>query len=874
MPSTSWHAVSVKETLAALRTQRGGLTQREAAARLRRWGYNELGTVRTRTSWQVFFSQFTSPLTYVLVVATGIAGYTGQLVDAASILAILLLNTAIGYVQESRAEESLRGIQAYFAPKATVLRDGDTRTVPARDLVPGDIVIVGEGAVVPADIRLLQAISLHSDESALTGESVAVEKTTRPLAHDVPLGRQANLAFAGTHVTAGHGVGIVTDTGKRTVFGTLVAETAVLESATPLTRQLNQLGRLSVIAVLVVSAIIVAVGLLQQRDSLSLLFTVIATAVSAVPEGLPVLVTVSLALGVRRLTRRQIAVRQLASLETLGQVDTIVSDKTGTLTKHELAVQRIYTGTGDRIDVDPHRANRTSDREHQAAAAILELGLLASNATADQAGQRSADQTELALLNAGTKLGLDVAALRIAFERVAEVPFSSERRFMATLHKTTRAAVYRIALKGSVATVLDRCTHVWTPDGTTALSDRRRRLLAAEAESVAGEGFRILAFATGSTRQRQLAHSVRDLTFAGFAAMLDAPRAEARDAIAAAMHDGIRVVVATGDGPATTTTVARQLGILGSRSVGAQSGSALAALSDPELHQLVRTHAVFSEVSPDLKLRIVQALKDDGATVAVTGDGANDAPILKAADIGIAMGSGATDFAQNVADMVLLDNDFSALPVAIQEGRRVLGTLRRAVWYLACTNLSELFLLTVTLAAGLPLPLLPTQILWINIITDGIAVSGLLFEPLHSKQDGTGTFLLTDALVRRALVVSVAITALSWWMYALALQTTGSLPVARTTVFLGMALLHLIVLAMARSLTKPLRIVSWSKNPRLLWLIGLSLALTGLIAVVPGLQRVFHTAPIGIGQTGSVIVAGILLAGLLEAQKAMKRFKA
>ncbi len=869
MANGTWHSVSLKESLHELHASRAGLTSREAATRARRYGYNELGTIRTRTPWQLFFSQFTSPLTYILFVGTAVAGYSGELLDAAIILAVLLLNAIIGYVQESRAEAGLASIQSYFSPKAAALRNGTLRSIPARELVPGDVVEIREGANVPADLRLIQAVQLFADESPLTGESAPVEKSTGTVAHDTPLGRRTNLLLAGTHVVSGHGLGVVTGTGGDTEFGKLVAATAVLESATPLTVQLTQLGKYSLVGVGIVCGIVAVVGIMQQREPLSLLLTLVATAVAAVPEGLPVFVTVSLALGVRTLTRQRVAVRQLASLETLGQIDTIVSDKTGTLTHQELSVERLYLPDGTRLAVAQDAARKLRGTDRDAAVTIATTSILASNADGRQSDGKSDDQTELALLGLGEALELDATELRGSFKRRKEIPFSPALRFMATLHDTGQPGRYRIAAKGSVATMLARCTAAADGARVHALTEKRRNELVALATDIAKEGYRVLAIAGADTRRNELPRSVGGLTLLGFAAMLDAPRPEAQAAIGAAAHDGIRIVMATGDSAATSTTVARQLGILPARGATALTGTDVAAMTDAELGQAVAKHAVFAEVSPDLKLRVLQALKDRGSMVAVLGDGANDAPILKSADIGIAMGNGATELAQNVADMVLLDNNFATLPSAIAEGRRVLGTLRRVVWYLACTNASELLLLAAALLAGLPLPLLPTQILWINIVTDGIAVSGLLSEPLHHKHDGTGQFLLTGALAKRALWTAVAMTGLLWWIFAITLRTTGSVDTARSATFLGIAALQLLTLAMSRSLTKPIRILSWSKNPRLLWLILASFAVTAAIIYVPALQRLFHTVAVGPGQLGMIGISFILLAGFLEGQSAL-----
>lgn len=886
MATTAWHTLSVKETLQALRTTTHGLSHATAAASLRRYGLNTIQPRVVRTPLQLFVRQFMSPLIYILLVATLISSYIGQRLDAAIILAIVILNAVIGFIQEQKAENSVASIAALLAPKARVIRDGKARDIPADQVTIGDVVELAEGTQIPADLRVIQSFSLLIDEASLTGESLPVEKSTRLLPDKTALGARQNLAFAGTNVVSGRGLGVVVAVGTRTEFGSMVEATSVLEDSTPLADELSRIGRAALWIVLAITGILGVVGLIQQRDPISLLLTAIATAVSAVPEGLPVLITVTLAMGVQRLAAQRVAVRRLASLETLGQIDTIVSDKTGTLTENELVVQRVFLPSGEPIHVSGSGYELTgrftqqnqalSPTTHRAIHAIAVAATIANNATLES-GEKHAvvhgDPTEIALLALAEKIGAPVPDIRDKFRRVAEVPFSSHIRFMAVAHTTSKPSVIALAAKGNPSVILDRCTRLQHADGsTTALTEKQRETILKTITEAGKKGYRMLAIATGRSPDRRTLepHDITGLTYLGTVGMLDAPRPSAIHAIQGAVKDGIRVIMATGDTAPTAQAVARQLGLLHANSTAITERSIIEA-STTELTDLTKRQAVFAEISPKMKLEIVRALQSGGSMVAVTGDGANDAPILKGADIGISMGHGSTDIARDVADMVLLDNNFASIPVAIQEGRRVAATLRRVVWYILATNVSELVLLGIALLIGLPLPLLPTQILWINIITDGVAVSGLLFEPLHTEHDGIGNRILTASLVKRALLIATVMGGLCAWIFFFTLQHTASLEQAQTTTFFGLAVLHLVTLLATRSLYVPIRTLSLRSNPTLISLVVLSVGLTLTTINIPVLQQAFHTVPLSLENWGTIGLAAVILLGGLEAQKEIAR---
>lgn len=886
MAQGSWHTLSVKDTLHALRTSPHGLSAASAAAGLRKHGPNTIQPRIVRTPLQLFVRQFMNPLIYILLIATLISSYIGERLDAAIILGIVILNAVIGFIQEQKAEHSVASIAALLAPRARVIRDGKAHTIAADTVTVGDIIELAEGTQVPADARVIQSFSLLVDEASLTGESLPVEKSTRLLPAQTALGARHNLVFAGTNVVSGRGLAVVVAVGTQTEFGSMVEATSVLEDTTPLAAELGRIGMMALWTVLGITAILSVIGLIQQRDPISLLLTAIATAVSAVPEGLPVLITVTLAMGVQRLAAQRVAVRRLASLETLGQIDTIVSDKTGTLTENELVVQRIFLPSGEPIHVSGtgyELVGRLTQGQHALSPATLRAvhrlavaSTLANNATLEQGVHGTAthgDPTEIALLTLSEKAGISVKDTTKQFRRVAEVPFSSHIRLMAVAHTTAKPSVLGLAVKGNPAVLLARSTHIQHPNGTvTSLTEKQRQSLQKTLIDAGRKGYRILAVAFGrAPSDGKLAlHDITGLTYLGAVGMLDAPRPSAMHAINSAMQHGIRVVMATGDTAATAQAVSRQLGLLHTKDQPVTE-SLLVEASAAELTRLATQETVFAEVSPKMKLELVRALQQSGSMVAVTGDGANDAPILKGADIGISMGRGSTDIARDVADMVLLDNNFASIPIAIAEGRRIAATLRRVVWYIVATNVSELILLGVTLLLGLPLPLLPTQILWINIITDGIAVSGLLFEPLHTEHEGIGSRILTAPLAKRALAIAAVMGTLCAWIFFFTLQHTASLERAQTTTFFGLAVLHLVTLLATRSLYIPIRTLSLKSNPTLILLVVLSLGLTLTTVSVPAIQQAFHTVSLSLENWGTIGLASLILLGGLEAQKEVAR---
>ncbi|WP_425452584.1 cation-translocating P-type ATPase [Methylobacterium radiodurans] len=751
----------VEAVLAALGTDAAsGLGGEAVRARAARSGPNALRAGPPVPAWRRLLAQFADPLVLLLVVAAFVSAgvwveeslrddRAGLPFEALAILAIVLLNGTMGYVQEARAAQAIAALRRMSAARARVIRDGVRREIPATELVPGDIVRLEEGDAIPADARLIEANALRTNEAALTGESVPVPKDTAALATGAALAERRNMVFSGTTVSAGRGLGVVTATGMRTELGHIAGLlNATPEETTPLQAALARLGRRLGLAVLVIAAamaatIIFAEGVRTVPALLDTLILAVALAVAAVPEGLPAIVTAALSLGVLRMARRHAIVRRLAAVETLGSADVIASDKTGTLTRNEMMVRTVVTA-GGAIDFDPAPAGLDRDAERRAEVeAALRAGALANDAVLqrrDGGWTVQGDPTEGALLLAARNAGLDLDVLSRRLARVAEIPFSSERRRMSTVHRDDGRRL--VAAKGAPDTVLSRCTRERAGAQDRPLTGERRDAILAANAALAGRGLRTLGVAERSLPAGEAAppdDSVeRDLVFLGLVGMSDPPRPEAREAVARARAAGIRPMMLTGDDPRTAAAIAAEIGIPGDGTV--LSGADLEALSPQGLDAAVRTISVYARVAPAHKLRIVRALQRNGLIVAMTGDGVNDAPALKAAEIGIAMGVTGTDVSREAADIVLADDNFATIVAAVEEGRSIFANIRKVLRYLLSSNFGEVAtmafgvllasVLGLSFTAGeLVLPLLATQILWVNLVSDGAPALALAVDP-------------------------------------------------------------------------------------------------------------------------------------------------
>jgi Ca2+-transporting ATPase len=730
-----WHSSSVDEVLAYLQTGLTGLPAAEAAERLALYGPNELQAVRRLSAWHTLAAQFQNVLILILLGATLISGFLGHTLEAAVITVIVLFAVLLGFIQEHRAGRALEALKKMAAPVARVLRDGLEITVASRDLVPGDVVLLRTGDRVPADARVTQAINLAVDESALTGESSAVEKRISALEDErLSLGDRKNMTYAGTLVAYGRGQAVVVSTGMSTEFGHVARLVETVEaSRTPLQENLDRLGATLGKAALVVVALVVVIGLVRGLPAIEMFMFGIALAVAVVPEALPAVVTISLAIGVRRMVKRNALVRRLPIVETLGSTSVICTDKTGTVTKNEMTVRQLlaeehlievsgagYDPTGQFLD-DGRTVAPSS-----AVAAMLRAAVLASDArlvTRDGRWHVEGDPTEGALLVAAKKAGLNPGDLTEEEPRTAEIPFTSERRRMTTLH-TTAAGVIAYS-KGAADEVLAGCTAQSRSGVDAPLTPSDCERIRAVEQRMAGEGLRVLAIARKSPASIEDAET--GMTLLGLVAMMDPPRPEAREAVRVCEAAGIRAVMITGDHPLTASTIAKELGMLKNWRV--VSGRDLEAMSDDDFKQQVADIGVYARVSPADKLRVVEAWQQRGQIVAMTGDGVNDAPALKKADVGIAMGITGTDVSKEAAGMTLLDDNFASIVASVEEGRIVFGNIKKYLMYLLSCNVGEIVLLAGAVIAGFPLPLSAVQILYVNLATDGLPALALAVDP-------------------------------------------------------------------------------------------------------------------------------------------------
>ncbi|HWM02553.1 MAG TPA: cation-transporting P-type ATPase [Actinophytocola sp.] len=887
--ATAHHGLAAHEVVLLLETDpHRGLGNQEAAERLERFGPNILSAAAGAGLLLRVFRQFHHPLIYVLLAAGAITAGLGEYVDSAVIFGVVLVNAVVGFIQESKAEAALEGLRSMVRTHAKVVRDGRERTVPSDELVPGDLVLLEAGDKVPADVRLVRSAELRVDESALTGESVPVAKDEVVLPEATPVADRRNMTYSGTLVTTGSGAGITVATGAETELGEIHRLVGAAETlATPLTKKLAGFSKILTVGILALAAVTFAVGLLRGQDAVQTFTAAIALAVGAIPEGLPAAVTITLAIGVARMARRRAVIRRLPAVETLGSTTVICSDKTGTLTENQMTVRAVWTpggrfevtGSGYAPDGALHDADGApaSVDSHQALRWSLLAGAACNDAALTEQDGRwdiVGDPTEGAMLVAAAKAGLDADRVTELLPRVATIPFSSERQYMATLHHD-RDTGHVVLAKGAVERMLDLCGARLDADGAVQPLDRVAVLRAAE--NLAGRGLRVLATAmhpvTGPDEFDEDALP-GTLTLTGLQAMLDPPRAAATAAVAACHTAGISVKMITGDHAATATAIAGQVGLLDDhdRDHGdgvVLTGTDLAALPAEDYPDAVDRAIVFARVSPEQKLRLVEALQARGHVVAMTGDGVNDAPALRQAGIGIAMGQGGTEVAQDAADMVLTDDGFATIEAAVEEGRGVFDNLTKFITWTLPTNIGEGMVILAAIVFGAALPILPTQILWINMTTAVALGLMLAFEPKEAgimtrPPRDPGQPLLTRALVTRILLVSTLLVAGSWWLFQWEQANGASLAEARTAALNLFVVVEAFYLFSCRSLTRSAWRIGLFSNR---WIIvGVTVQAIGQLAItyLPAMNTVFGTAPIG-GEVWLRILAIAVVASLVVA---------
>jgi Ca2+-transporting ATPase len=882
--ASSLPAVYALEPVAALQQLKStdqGLTSAQAAERLILHGPNELAMTHRTSAWAVLAGQFKNVLLIVLLVAVGLSAAMGHTTEAIAIAVIVAFAVILGFVQEFRAEKAIESLREMAAPLATVLRDGRETRVPARELVPGDVVLLAAGDRVPADCRLIEAINLQAEEAALTGESLPVEKHIQPLAALLPVGDRRNMVHAATAVTYGRGRAVVSATGLQTELGKIAGLLqGVVQNPTPLQVNLDRVGKQLVRAALVVVVAIVALGLWRGQPLTDLLVFAIALAVAVVPEALPAVVTISLAIGVQRLVKRNALVRRLAAAETLGSTSVICSDKTGTLTRDEMTVRAIHIA-GDQLAVtgagylpqgefllDGAKFEPTPQLH-----TLLQAAVLASDAHFDPAQSGPAelhgDPTEGALLVAAAKAGIDKTALDLQIPRVDEIPFTSESKRMTTYHDGPNGRY--ACIKGAPEVLVPICARVLGPDGELPLDEGARQGLLEDAKAMASQALRVLAIAQRSDATRDNVNE--SLTLLGLFGLLDPPRPEAKAAIARCHEAGVRVVMITGDHPVTAEAVARELGLIKGGRV--MAGAELAKLSDQQLTDVADEIDVYARVSPADKLRVVEALQRRGAVVAMTGDGVNDAPALKKADIGIAMGITGTDVSKEAAAMTLTDDNFASIVGAVEEGRAIYGNIKKYLMYLLSSNIGEMGLMTVASVLGWPLPLSAVQLLYINLATDGLPALALALDPPEEdlmqrppRDPKEGIF--TRPVVTLMLVGGLWSTLINLGMFQWALSNGHGLQHAMTMTFLSLVLVQFFKAYSFRSdrlstFNRPFA-NRWL-NIAVAWELGLMMALLH----VPALQKVFGLTDLTPLEWTVTVTLAASVIGVLEIAKAMAR---
>jgi Ca2+-transporting ATPase len=928
MKDQDWHALKAEEVLKHLEVQDAGLSSAEVEKRLQYYGQNQLNEAPRPGFLALLWAQLNNFVVILLIVASVISALLGDYVEAAAIMAIVVLNSVLGIVQEQRAEQALAALKKLAAPDAQVLRDGARRSVPSYNLVPGDIVFLEAGNFIPADLRLLEAVNLRVEEASLTGESLPVQKNAATvLEKNVPLGDRKNTAFLGTLVNYGRGRGVVTSTGMRTQLGLIATMLQNVETEeTPLQRRLDQLGRSLSIGSLILVAVVFIVALINQTN-ISQLFTsplayfgefaeqitevfiiAISLAIAAVPEGLPAVVTISLALGMREMIQRHALIRKLSSVETLGSATVICSDKTGTLTQNEMTVTRLWadnqfvhvTGAGyapnGEFQID---GAKVDVKKYPAILSTLWLGLINNDSTIETTGENESqltyriigDPTEGSLLVAAAKAGAIHIDIDEAYPRENEVPFDSERKRMITIHdvsdpKAEDLSPFHdekhkgwdvIAVKGAPDIVLELCTQYQGMDDKPQpmTQEARERILAAndamtkDALRVLGLAYRLDKDVPDDPEKIKAEELEKNLVFVGLVGMIDPPRTEVKPALERARHAGIRTVMITGDFPNTAKAIAEAIGLLrpGKKVL---TGAALDDMDDEELKNIIEDTDVFARVSPEHKMRIVDALQANDEIVAMTGDGVNDAPAIKRADIGVAMGITGTDVAKGTADMVLTDDNYASIVSAVQQGRIIYSNIRKFVFFLLSSNVAEIMIIFLATLAGLPAPLTAIQLLWLNLITDGAPALALAMEkgdpdimdrkpraknePIVNRSMGVGIVIQT--IVQTGAVLGAFVMGLIWHLEAGAVIPTGTnalsfilahdwrgidVQTAETMAFVTLSLAELFRAYTVRSERASIFQIGFFSNKYMQYAVGLSIALLLIVCAVPFLQPIFNT---------------------------------
>lgn len=840
-----YHNLEIKEVLRLKNSSLRGLNQNEAESRIAEFGYNELKKEKSFSLVKLFLNQFNDLLIFILIAATIISFIVGELIDAYVIIAILILNAIFGFAQEYKAEKSIELLRKLSSLRAKVIRNNELIEIDSKEVVPGDIVVLEEGDKVPADVRLTETVSMHIDEAILTGESVPTRKKLGVLQEKLQIGDMANMAFSGTLVTQGHGRGIVVETGQKTQLGRIATLVQKVEKEiTPLQKKLKEVAKVLGISTLVIAAIIFGLGILRQEEVLSMLLTAIALAVAAVPEGLPAVVTIALAIGVKKLIKKKALIKKLKSIETLGSTTVICSDKTGTLTRNEMTVKKLYvdnvfvdvTGTGYNDKGEFLYQNKKINPK--SFKRLLEIAITCNNAS-DKIG----DPTEKALYYLARKANVD------RLERTDEIPFSSDKKFMATFHEGF--SYY----KGAPEVILNMSTHIDITGRVKLLTSSDKDSILKANEELANNALRVLA----------IAYKIKEkFIFVGLTAMIDPPRKEVKEAIALCKQAGIRPIMITGDHHLTALAIGKKIGLSGK----AITGLELDEFGEKELRNIVKEHDIFARLSSEHKLKILEALQDNGEVVAMTGDGVNDAPAVKKADIGISMAVKGTDVTRDASDMVLTDDNFSSIVSAVGEGRIVYDNIKKFVKFLLGANLSEVLIIFIALVIGLPLPLVAIQLLWLNLITDSFPALALGVSPgepgimKRKPRDPKESFFkdIKGFIIIAGVVGTIIVLAMFYYFYV---NLDAGIDKARTIALTTLIVSEFILVFSCQS-ERPFRNLFGNK-----WLIlAVSFAMVLHITLIyTPLSNYFHLVEISLKEWGLIVLIGSSRFFIMEIRK-------
>ena len=864
-----WHAMHPEEMAAALDVApAAGLDAEEAASRLGLHGENQIRERPPRPKWRMFLDQFNDFMILILIAAALVSGVVGEPQDAIAIVVIVILNAIIGFVQEIRAERALAALKKMTASHAIVLRNGERVQLPASQIVPGDVVLFEAGNIVPADLRLIETAQLKIDESLLTGEALTIEKRIEKIEGDaLPLGDRLNMAFKGTTVTYGRGVGIAAATGMQTELGKIAS---LIEGSntlkTPLQQRLAVFGRHLGLGVLGICAVVFVIGLMRGEKAITMFLTAVSLAVAAIPEALPAVITVSLAMGARKMVRQNALIRRLPAVETLGSVSVICSDKTGTLTQNRMQVSEMMAD--GEVRRDGEAPPKTAPWE-----TLLRAMALSNDASGNTSGDVTGDPTEVALYLAAKKAGYDKAVLEAEWPRLFELPFDSDRKRMSTFHR--HEADVMAYTKGAPETMLAQCTAALTNEGEQALD---RDAVGRAAERMAAEGLRVLAVARkrwpALPEARDDASAIEsELVFVGLVGMIDPPRPEAAEAVALCKTAGIKPVMITGDHALTAGVIARRLGIAEEGDT-VLTGAELLKMSDKAFSDRVREVCVYARVDPAQKIRIVEALQSHGDFVAMTGDGVNDAPALKRADIGIAMGQGGTDVAREASSLVLMDDNFATIVGAVREGRRIFDNIRKFIKYTMSSNSAEIWTIFLAPFLGMPIPLLPIHILWINLLTDGLPGLALAAEPeekgvMQRPPRPPNESIFAHGMWQHIIWCGLVVAGVSLLAQAWALRTGSGH--WRTMVFTVLTLSQMWLVMAIRSERTSLFKQGIMSNKPLLGAVLLTFLLQMATIYVPWLNVIFKTEPLSAMELGLCLLLSPVVFVLVEIEKWMRR---